>query len=104
VLTVDRDVVLAPWTDAADERYFTVYNKYTSSLPGAAPTGLGFGSATSEHGYYSIAVDGLGANNSSYTLTATPLGVQGADVCLNLALDNLGQKIYSGNLSNGNCW
>jgi type IV pilus assembly protein PilE len=89
---------------AAEERYFTTFNKYTGSITGASPGGLGFSANTSQTGYYSVAVSNLGASNTTYTLTATPAAVQATDKCLNLTIDNLGQKSYSGDTTNGNCW
>lgn len=91
---------------AAEERYFTVYNQYTSNLTGSAPTGLGFKSSTSNSGkgYYTVAVTGLGASNTTYTLTATPQGTQGSDKCGSLTLDNIGSKTFTGDASNGSCW
>lgn len=90
---------------AAEERYFTTFNKYTTDVSGASPGGLDFKSASSvPNGYYSVAVTGLGASNSTYTLTATPIGPQATDKCLNLVLDNFGNQTFSGDASNGNCW
>jgi len=89
---------------AAEERYFTAFNKYTTSITGASPAGLGFAKTTSERDYYSVAVSNLGATNTTYTLTATPSGIQANDTCANLAIDNGGSKTYTGNTNNGNCW
>jgi type IV pilus assembly protein PilE len=90
---------------AAEERYYTAFNKYTSSITGAAPTGLGFGSANSENGYYSAGVT-LTSVDQGFTLTATPVSgrPQAADQCSKLTLKSSGEKGFSGNESNGKCW
>jgi type IV pilus assembly protein PilE len=90
---------------AAEERYYTTFNQYTANITGASPNGLAFNSATSDNGYYTVTVSNLGANNQSFTLTATPNGVQANDQCGSLILDNLQQKSANpGNTSNGKCW
>lgn len=92
---------------AAEERYYTNFNNYTTSITGAAPTGLGFTSANSEKGYYSAGVV-VGAANQTYTLTATPQGSQSTDVCGGLGLSNTGNKTPAPTAmpqnSNGSCW
>ena len=87
---------------AAEERYYTNFNQYTSSITAAAPTGLGL-SINSERGYYSAGVT-LGTGNQTYTLTATPQGAQTNDACGNLTLDNTGVKAFGGAETNGHCW
>ena len=87
---------------AAEERYFTVYNKYTSDLTSSAPTGLGLSSTNSDSGFYTAAV-ALGAGSTSFVLTATPQGIQVGDACQNLTLDNIGNKNYGGSPTNGRC-
>lgn len=90
---------------AAEERYYTNFNNYTASITGAAPGGLAFPSTNSEKGYYSVSA-AVGAGNQTYTLTAAPVGgtPQAGDQCGSLSIDNTGNKTYSGNQSNGNCW
>jgi type IV pilus assembly protein PilE len=89
---------------AAEERYFTTFNQYTANVTGASPGGLAFKRATSDNGYYTVAVGNLGASNQTYTLTAAPQGIQTNDQCGSLTLDNTGTKGYTGNNSNGSCW
>lgn len=81
---------------AAQERYYTNLNRY------AAMADLGLGT-TSERGYYTVSVT-LANSNQTYTLTATPSGVQAPDQCANLTLTNSGSKGYSGAETNGKCW
>ncbi len=94
---------------AAEERYYTNFNKYTDSITAAAPAGLGFASGDSEkHGsdsvtYYTATV-ALTNVDQGYTLTGAPHGGQLNDVCKNLTLDNTGTKGFSGAESNGSCW
>lgn len=86
---------------AAQERFYTNRNQYTNDLTTAA--GLNLGTTASEAGYYNIAVV-VGAGNQSYTLTATPTGVQATDRCANLTVNNVGARGYSGTTANGTCW
>ncbi len=86
---------------SAQERFYTNRNQYTAALTTAA--GLNLPTATSEGGHYTITV-ALGAGNQTYTLTATPTGVQASDYCANLTVNNVGAKGYSGTTSNGDCW
>jgi type IV pilus assembly protein PilE len=83
----------------AQERYYSTYNKYTSDL-------TKFGYATtpvSDGGHYTVSI-ALGTGDLSYTLTASPQGVQSADKCKNLTLTSAGTKGKSGDESNGKCW
>jgi type IV pilus assembly protein PilE len=90
---------------AAQERYFTNFNVYSGSITNAAPAGLGFTSATSERGYYTIAV-ALQNGGASYVLNATPVGPQATDSCGVLSLSDTGVKlpVGTGSGNNGNCW
>ncbi len=86
---------------AAQERFYTNRNQYTNDLITAA--GINLGTANSEAGHYRITI-AVDATNQSYTLTATPLGVQAPDACANLTVNNVGARGYSGSNSNGSCW
>ncbi len=81
---------------AAQERYYTNMNNYATTAQ------LG-GSDLSEQNHYKVSVD-LGNSNQTYTLTATPQGVQAADKCKNLTLTNSGAKAFTGAETNGKCW
>lgn len=85
----------------AQERYYSTYNKYTDKLKA-------FGYSTdsgvpSDGGHYTVSI-ALGTGDLSYTLTASPQGVQSADKCKNLTLTSAGTKGKSGDESNGKCW
>lgn len=91
---------------AAEERFNTNCNSYTSSLTGAQAscTGLGAASTTSENGYYTISV---AATPTTFTLTATPTatGGQSRDTkCLSLSITNTGTKTVSGSGNAAKCW
>ncbi|HMM56792.1 MAG TPA: type IV pilin protein [Rudaea sp.] len=88
---------------AAEQRYYTNFNNYTSTITGSSSTSLGFSSATSDRGYYS-AVAAVASGAQTYVLTATPAGPQATDQCHNLTLTDTGVKGQSGNTSNGSCW
>lgn len=80
------------------ERYFTERNTYATATLGTT----GVYPAQSEHGYYTLAVTGLGT--TTFTLRATPAGVQSGDPCGVLAYDNAGNKTKTGSLPLDQCW
>jgi len=83
---------------AAEERYYTVYNQYTTTI-----SNLGL-SATSDKGYYVVTI-GNGGDPQTYTLTATAQPPQDKDTgCGNLGLTNAGVKTNTGDGKNGPCW
>ena len=83
---------------SAQERYYTNLNNY------ATVEQLGLGDPlVSEKGYYTFRIE-LANANQTYTLTATPQGVQAADKCANLIITNSGNKTMSGTEANGKCW
>jgi type IV pilus assembly protein PilE len=86
---------------AAQERFYTNRNQYTNDLTTAA--GLNLGTASSEAGYYRLTIV-VPAGNQSYTLTATPQGVQLPDTCADLNVNNVGARGYTGSTANGSCW
>ncbi|MBS0569892.1 MAG: prepilin-type N-terminal cleavage/methylation domain-containing protein [Proteobacteria bacterium] len=91
---------------AAEQRFYSNFNNYTSTITGSSSTSLGFNTATSDRGYYSAAAV-VASGGQSYTLTATPTAGQPqvADKCGNLTLTDTGQKSASpGDTSNGSCW
>ena len=93
---------------AAEERYYTNFNKYTTSITGTSQNGLGFPLITSDGGYYSVVVTpGASGNiNTSYTATASPIAPQNGDTsCPTLAIDNTLYKTPPpGQQANGSCW
>ena len=92
----------------AQERYYATYNKY------GALTDIGFASpAPSEKSFYSatVAMTGpAGSSSQGYTATAAPVagGVQAADACGSLTLNNAGVKTpgpaSAASNANGSCW
>jgi type IV pilus assembly protein PilE len=95
---------------AAQERYYTNFNRYAAA-PLTAATSLGLTSLTSERGYYTInSANGASANTQSYVLTATPVsgGPQAGDKCGALTINNTGVKTPIATAmpqnSNGACW
>ncbi len=95
---------------AAQERYYTNFNRYAVA-PLTAATSLGLTSLTSERGYYSInSANGATGNTQSYILTATPVAGAGqtGDRCGALSINNTGVKTPIATAmpqnSNGACW
>lgn len=93
---------------AAEQRYYTNFNNYTSTITGTSSTSLGFNSAYSApppRNYYS-AIANVASGGQSYTLTAAPVTgtAQASDQCQSLTLTDTGVKGQSGNTSNGSCW
>ena len=77
---------------ARSEKFFAQNNSYTTEV--SAANGLALGRTTSSDDYYdlTIAACGGGAITRCYLLTATTKGVQAADICASLSLDNVGRK------------
>jgi type IV pilus assembly protein PilE len=88
---------------AAQERNYTLFNRYAATLTGAPPAGLGLADASSEHDYYTVTLV-VGAGNQTFTLTAAPQDAQVDDTCGSLTLGNSDAKGFSGNEDNGVCW
>jgi type IV pilus assembly protein PilE len=95
---------------AAQERYYTNFNRYAAA-PLTAATSLGLTSLTSDRGYYTInSANGATGNTQSYVLTATPVagGAQVGDRCGALSINNTGVKTPIATAmpqnSNGACW
>lgn len=89
----------------AQERHYTINGAYanlaTLSSTNLIPDTLADGD--SDKGYYDITVDGLGADNQTYTLTAevASSGPQSDDSdCEEFTLDNVGDKDATGD----KCW
>jgi type IV pilus assembly protein PilE len=95
---------------AAEERYYTNFNTYTTSVTGTGSAGLGMTSATSPENFYTVAVAAPAAGvtiASGFLATATPTGVQAGDTsCTTLSIDNTGTKrsTSTGTSTNGSCW
>lgn len=89
---------------AAEERFFTNNNVYTTALTTAIPAGLGFANNQSARGHYQIGIQ-LTGGGSGYILTATPQGDQSADgVCANFVLNSTGNQTISGTGALDKCW
>jgi type IV pilus assembly protein PilE len=95
----------------AMERYFTVHNKYTGAADDGDDTGAPAPtvfSATSPVNsvtpYYNLTISE--ATTSTYTLNATPTGVQVNDICGVLTLNHTGVKgvINTTGATAANCW
>ena len=83
------------------ERFYSDNNQYTNNW-GAAPAGANIAVA-SQDGHYNLAIGGLGANNQTYTLTATPVGFADSR-CGNFTLTNAGVQGESGTETVAYCW
>lgn len=91
----------------AQERYYAAHHRY-GDLPA-----IGYASSTtalSESGHYQVQVvlqDASGAGQA-YVATATGQGVQAADACGALSIDNTGTRLPDASdaslNSNGRCW
>ena len=80
------------------ERYFTERSTYATATLGAG----GVYPDATENGYYSLSLAGLGA--STFTLRATPAGVQTDDPCGTLTYTEQGQKGQTGAAPPSQCW
>ena len=80
------------------ERYYADNRSYT----GATIAGM-LGSATTEHGDYTLSIDSLAAD--SYTIMAQPGGRQAGDACGTFTITSTGVKgVQDGTLSSAKCW
>lgn len=86
------------------ERYYTTNNAYSGTIADV-------GGATSEQGYYTIAVDITACTNSCFSLSATPVagGAQANDdTCWTMTLDHTGKKSSKNKAGTDNpsktCW
>lgn len=95
---------LAMRVAAAEERYYTNFNRYIDVFTGPAPS-LGI-SPLSENGNYTARVDLQNANQTfTVRVTPTPGTVQATDSCSYLTLNSTGGKdAPADNHSNGRCW
>ena len=78
------------------ERFYADNNSYTGPNDEVADI---MGSATTEHGYYTLGFAAQAAQ--SYTLQAVPGGAQSSDTCGTFTLNSLGARNVSGT---GRCW
>lgn len=93
-------------TEVASEqvRFFSEYNRYTDSM-----SDLGYGTADtaeSNEGFYTLSI-ATANNDSTYTLTATPVvgGPQASDTaCAVLSLTSSGVKAVTGTSTAEDCW
>ncbi len=75
----------------AQERFFTNYGSYTTSITAAEPTGLGYSNANSGEGFYTISAAACGGGITlCVNLTATAQGGQASDG--NLTFNSQGVK------------
>lgn len=92
---------------ARQERFYADNNTYTATITSG---GLGYSSATSSTGIYTLssAVTPAGCTTActGYTLTATATGAQASDTaCATLTLTSAGTKGYTGTASSyTTCW
>jgi type IV pilus assembly protein PilE len=83
---------------AAQEKFYLQNNTYTDALTDAPPDGLGL-TATTEKGYYTVAIDDADAD--SFTATATATGGQAADSdCATFTIDQAGARTATSD----SCW
>ena len=92
---------------AVQEKFYLVNNTYATrlQLTEAPPDGLGL-SATTENGWYTIAIAN-DANAAGFTATATATGSQTADSdCASFTINQLGQKTAKngGGTDSTVCW
>jgi len=84
---------------AAQEKFYLQNNTYTDALTTPPPAGLGL-TATTENGYYTIAIAD-DADADSFTATATAVGGQAEDShCATFTLNAVGEK----DAENDDCW
>ena len=88
---------------AAEEKYFLQYNKYTFDVTSVAPTGLGMAGTTANR-FYNLTVE---ARGTGFTAKATPTteGGQNSDAkCGTFILDDTGKRDVSASGNAATCW
>jgi len=89
---------------AAQEKFYLQNNTYATNslLTTAPPSGLGL-AATTENGWYTVAIAN-GANAAGFSATATATGTQTADGdCASFTINQLGVKSATGDKPTV-CW
>ena len=89
---------------AAQEKFYLQNNTYATNslLTTAPPSGLGL-AATTENGWYTVAIAN-GANAAGFSATATATGTQTADGdCASFTINQLGVKTATGDKPTV-CW
>lgn len=95
---------------AEQERHYTSFNRYATTLNGAAPAGLGFAGNVSENRFYVVTLSpGITGDSQSFLLQAdanpdAQFNQQALDVCGSLTLASSGIKNFTGEETNGACW
>lgn len=91
----------------AEEKFFLQNNAYTANLAAAPPGGLGL-SATTDNGYYDLAL-ALTNGGAGFTAKATPNATGGQtddNKCASFTIDQTGAKTATGTdpTPNQTCW
>jgi type IV pilus assembly protein PilE len=87
------------------DRHFTQYSRYASSLTATDETGLGMLNDNSENAAYAAVITNLGTSNTTYSIELTP-AITDAE-CDELTLSNTGQRGAKGVVTGAivsNCW
>ena len=91
--------------EAAEEKYFVQNDTYTVDIIDPPPAGLGFGSATTPSGFYTLAVapGATGTIATSYQATATAQAGQTQDsaTCQVFSITDQGQRTPADSTG---CW
>jgi type IV pilus assembly protein PilE len=83
---------------AAQEKFYLQNNTYTDELATAPPAGLGL-AATTERGYFTVAIGAADADG--FTATATAAGGQAKDTsCATFTINQAGARTAT----SSNCW
>ncbi len=106
---MDAEGALVGFANAM-ERYFTEHNSYKSAATGGGDTGSPPATLYSNQSpvdggtkYYDLRISA--ADDTTYTLEATPAGAQAGDLCGVLTVDNTGVKnAKKNNVAVPNCW
>ncbi len=83
------------------ERHFTQFNQYASSLIGTGNAALNMPSASSENGNYNASI-AVANSNTTYTITVTPVITD--TTCDALTLTNTGVRGENGTGTVAECW
>lgn len=91
---------------AAEEKYFLQYNKYTFDLTSKAPDGLGMSNVTA-NGYYALSVEERDEDTGGFIATATPTSAGGQNddkTCGYFTLNDRGARGVEVTANKSTCW
>ena len=87
------------------ESYYAKTNTYATATIGTGNATDVLPAALTSQGYYTLAIDAANTTATTYSITATPTGVQAGDTrCLTLIINSLNVRTVKGTAPATSCW